>query len=81
MTLPESVTIALTSAEELGWMLDRIDVTDADHAVWVACEAQMLEHWAGLAAEEASYPALAAGLSEFSRAVLRGLSAADAEGG
>lgn len=70
MRLPMAVTVALTSAEELRFMLERIDVTDAEHRRWVVWQAEMLHHWAGLAADEAPcFPALADGLAEFAATV------------
>lgn len=72
MPLPVSLVTALTGADELSWMLERVDVACPGEAAWVAWQAEMLQHWAlVLALEEGKhYPALAAGLREFATTVL-----------
>lgn len=66
MGLPVSVTVALTSADELRFMLERMDVSDVEDRSWLGWQADLLHHWAGIAAEEAPFlPALTAGLDEF----------------
>lgn len=75
MSLPVALTTALSSADELSWMLERVDVARPDEAAWVAWQAEMLQHWAVVLAldEDQRYPALAAGLGEFATTVLHQL--------
>lgn len=70
MKLPMAVAVALTSAEELRFMLERVDATDVDERRWLVWQAELLHHWADRAAEDAPcFPALADGLAEFAATI------------
>lgn len=78
MTLPIPLSTALASADELAWMLERIDLGTLE-AVWVVWQAEMLAHWASVIDRECPcYPALAAGLAEFATQTIE--RARDAQG-
>jgi hypothetical protein len=55
MTVPWH-EITMATADELQRMIDRVDVDDDYETTWLARQAEMLEHWARVAAEEPSYP-------------------------
>lgn len=58
--------VALTTAEELGLILDHVDIDETERMAWVCWHAQMLEHWTRLVSEETSeYPCLVDQLFDF----------------
>lgn len=69
------VFTAIDCATELRWLLEHADFTDPAQRVWVAHEAELLEHWASFAAHE--HAALAEGLADFARYCFRVLARAE----
>lgn len=68
--MPLAVMVALTTAEELRVLCDRLDRDDAQQRDWVGWQAELLGHWAQVVADEVpEFPSLAGGLGEFARAV------------
>lgn len=70
MELPLSVVVALDTADELAFMLDRADLADPNQGMWVLAQAEMLDHWASvIPTESGCYPGIADGLREFAAAI------------
>lgn len=70
--MPLAVTVAVTTADELRLLCDRLDLADEEQRRWVQWQAELLGHWVEVVADEVpEFPSLAQGLRDFTLAVSR----------